>query len=280
MPEWINRMHPQADDKQSTIPLPEVKEESQLSIWPSELRRDEAERSAIGLMPSEGHADWLANLRAAAIMELEAAKEEPGVSESGSEPSPIPRWFAYIRPPLSESHAHDSTEEKLPDASPSADVKPEPPKSAEQPASKPAQKEGLPDLLSSPQPSPVSSKQPASTPIQPVEDSSAKPVVRAESSGQEGMPEWLRELARESPEAELATAMFSSSTNRVEDRITSPPESQSRAEQPLTREEEQGLPDWLVKPVDDETANLTAGTATVDHEADLSVQQPPAGVSN
>jgi Double zinc ribbon len=253
MPEWINRIQPSAADNPS-LPLPtRLEEDSLVPKWPGDLGPVEDAEPTNGEEISEDSGDWLANLRAAALMELEAARTGAPSSESSSEPPPIPRWFAYIRPPLPRPETGTSKQEQPPVANPPTDVPPEL-NSAKGSAPKPETPVGLPEWLVQMQSFPGSSDQASSVPVETLSERPTKDARQAEPGEMQGMPEWLREIARDSPAAMLAGTVGAPSVPRSaapeDERTTAQPELQASPELPLTREEEQGLPDWLVAPIE------------------------------
>jgi double zinc ribbon protein len=99
MPDRITRLQPAPSSMTSAPPFTATEKQIHRATWLREFHAaDEAVR-ANGELSSENSGDWLANLRAAGIIELEAAREEPGTSASETELIPVPRWFAHIRPP-------------------------------------------------------------------------------------------------------------------------------------------------------------------------------------
>lgn len=271
MPEWIARLQG-ASQLGETTKAETADVQTRGRTWLREFH--EADDMVDGQTIKNGE-DWLANLRAAAMIELESAASENEKTDSESPAAPVPQWFAYIRPPLA---TQPGGRETPPETSP-GQTETEIVKRETEPASPQAESglapdvesprigqeldtQGLPDWLvelramsTAPQASPAApavESQPALKHEQP------RPAAQEyeDISGKAEIPEWVREIP--APDPQLAASIDAgqeqlSSQSRGEKQSGALfSEAITAQEQPSTSEENTGLPEWLTAPIETE----------------------------
>ena len=255
LPEWISRLQPAASAEPITTPPSDAEMPPQKPAWLRELNAADAADRATGDESSENRGDWLANLRAAAMIELEAGKEEPGKSDAETGPTPIPRWFAYIRPPLPLASRPLAPPDMPSGAEPPPAAQDVPQAPAGMPIGPSTQSKGMPDWLVQLQSFPNTAEQAPEPTTQIERLTEAAPVAGFEPEGTGEIPEWVRELKGHAPPepptagSQVEQAQAGLDQNRP---TTARIESQPGIELPLTREERLGLPDWLASPLESE----------------------------
>lgn len=257
MPEWVARLQSAPQPGELSGAKTEG-DEGRPRTWLGKLH--EADEAA-GNQPVQGSGDWLANLRATAMIELESAPSETARSAPDTGPTPIPRWFAYIRPPLGAPSAEPpASSESSVFQSKTDDGETQQPSPLVEgtPASETA---GLPDWLvelqsistdsrAAPAVAVESEPPPPQDKIKPAESQEAHDIV-----GQQELPEWVHELTSRAPDQGTAPRADpeSSSLQAGDDR-----ENRVQAEVTLagqihqSSEEDSGLPDWLTTPIETE----------------------------
>jgi hypothetical protein len=270
-PEWTERLRPTNLTRPGPPSTPPPEIEGDFPPWLRELGATDGPPEGGDDADFESRADWLTKLRAAAVIEPEPTKADSAASAADTEPTPVPQWFANIRPQVIASPPEPSpfpakVGEQQPAARPAEEYgfskgesKGES-RGASDPSTTKNQFDGfpeaLPEWLVQLQSLPLPSGQdlmstvpagPASTPV---------PTAEEKPKGREELPEWLSALATERDEqqavATVQVAMSPSPVTETEQPPATEPESQVGFEIPLTPEEESALPDWLAAPIEPE----------------------------
>lgn len=262
-PRWTKRLRPPPSPQSRTAPAPTRDAEGVIPPWLNELRGPADEEDGNCGPGYESNEDWLARLRQAAIIQQESANEEPAAIIEETEPLPIPKWFAQIRPPVPakppEPALAQGPVEPLPGEgatvlAPTETKHDERQQVAEHPAGPSPDGEALPEWLVQLQSLPLPREQePGVAPY--VEQYAASTLPgEAASSGGEGTSEPSAFLAQEASEAGPTATVQVAHAPAEPASPSAPqiaaPEQVETSELPLTREEELGLPDWLAYPIE------------------------------